>query len=75
MRAFYGYFVSLKFDLVMLVSLRTAPKWMYFVCVVKYVNSLVTFYPLAFQAEEVLSLPASVRLSVRLSVKFTLSAR
>ena len=33
------------------------------------------FYPLAFQAEGALSLPASVRLIICLSVNFTLSAR
>ena len=38
-------------------------------------NDPIHFNPLAFQAEGVLSLPASVRLSVRPSVNFFLSAR
>ena len=40
-----------------------------------YVCISYSFYPLPFQVEGMLSLPAFVHLSVRLSVNFTLSAR
>ena len=43
--------------------------WWVLIAVILCTFAIQHFYPLAFQAEEVLSLPASVRLSVRLSVR------